>query len=525
MTNASNLPAPYGGVDETVPLASLQHPFCENLFNFNPVANGIALRPGDSGYSATTGIAGTFFPRELAAYGNTSLWAVIYNSTTTTIQFFNIDVGGTAHTSAAGGDAQDWATLIFNNYLFFFTTTAAYDPGFYYDGAAWGAIGYTGTGTFLPFGGNVYKNRAYLIQSAECAYWYSELEAVTGATTKVDLSSVVSEKSTLAIIASIVIADNVQSEQFQAFIMFSGEVLFYSGSYPDSQSWGLVGQANISSPLNYNSGVQYGGDYFIFCEDGVVSLRTLFLQGSESAQLLNQNRRIHQTWVDTIKALRAWASQLYGAITGVKGVWDRVNGRIYIRIPGYINSVGTFTAGNFYFVFDGQFQAWYYHRTFGLTTQTGLVSYRNKILYFTAANTAGAGTAYVRTYIKEGATNYTDVNTLGNATAYDYEFISAPIPFPKTQCYETTQIEPIIESDLYAQTNWYLVADFGRQTTNAQTTDAATTAPAKPAVNVGIQNATFVQVKMSGTTTTSKTVGLKLYSYNVWYNMGEVASR
>lgn len=525
MTNASNLPAPYGGVDETVPLASLQHPFCENLFNFNPVASGIALRAGDSSYVALTALAGVYGPRELATYGNTALFVLVYNSNTSVLDFYSMDTGGLAHTSAALGNAPDWATLLFNNYLYFFTTTAAYDPGFYYDGTVWGTIGYTGTGTFLPFGGDVFKNRAYLIQSAEPAYWYSELEAVTGATTKVDLSSVIDEKSTLAIIASIVVADSIQSEQFQAFVMFSGEVLFYSGSYPDSGSWGLVGKAKISPPLNYNSGVQYGGDYWMFCEEGVVSLKTLFLQGSESAQLFNQNRRIHQTWVDMIKASRIWANSPFGAIPNVRGVWDRVNGRIYIRLPGYINSSGTFTSGNFYFVFDAQYQAWYYHRTFGQGAQTGLVSYKNKIIYSNAGNDGGAGTGYVRTYVKEGATNYTDVGTIGIAVPYDYEFISAPIPFPKTQCYETTQIEPIIESDLYAQTNWYLVADFGRQTTNAQTTDAATTAPAKPAVNVGIQNATFVQVKMSGTTVADKTVGLKLYSYNVWYNMGAVASR
>lgn len=519
MTNAANLPAPYGGVDETVPIASLQHPFCEYLFNCNPVSGGIAVRNGDSFYSANSGLGGNYGPRELGVYGTSNLFAVTYNSTSTKIEIFDIDTGIAAYMSGAAGNAADWAVLQFNNYLFFFTTTAAYDPGFYYDGAAWGAIGYTGTGTFLPFGGDVYKNRAYLIQSNEPAYWYTELEAVTGATTKVNLASVVDEKSTLAIIAKITLAQSVESETLQVFVMFSGEVLFYRGSYPDSETWELAGKANISAPLNYNSGVQYGGDYWVFCEDGVTSLRELFLTGAEDAEILSKNRRIHQTWITLIAALRAWASQPYGPISNVKGVWDKVNGRIYIRLPGYINSVGTFTTGNFYFVFNAQFQAWYYHRTFGQTDQYGLALYRNKVVYFKS------GSGYVNTYVKEGGTNFTDEGPTGTDTPYDFDFISAPIPFPKTQNYEAVQIEPIIESDLYATTNWYFVADFGRQTTNAQKTDAATTAPAKPALNTGIQNVTFVQVEMSGTTATSKTVGLTLYSYNVWYNVGEVASR
>jgi len=108
---------------------------------------------------------------------------------------------------------------------------------------------------------------------------------------------------------------------------------------------------------------------------------------------------------------------------------------------------------------------------------------------------------------------------------YPYEMISAPIPFPKTAVYNATLVEPIIESDLYAETNWSLIADFGKQSSGNQTCDAITTSVAKPAANVGITNATYVQVKMAGTTVADKTVGLDLYSYNVWYDNGETGSR
>ena len=129
-------------------------------------------------------------------------------------------------------------------------------------------------------------------------------------------------------------------------------------------------------------------------------------------------------------------------------------------------------------------------------------------------------------YEKEGSTGFTDRSANDDAdTPYQYTMLSAPIPFPKTAVYEAVQIEPILESDLYAETNWSFVVDFGRQSSGNQKTDAATTAVAKPAVNVGMQNITYVQVQMSGTTAAAKTVGLDLYSYNVWYNSGEIASR
>jgi hypothetical protein len=150
--------------------------------------------------------------------------------------------------------------------------------------------------------------------------------------------------------------------------------------------------------------------------------------------------------------------------------------------------------------------------------------FQDNLVY--GASSLATATDYILLRSKEKATDFQDVNQDNTTkTSFDYEMLSAPIPFPKTAVYEATQIEPILESDLYSQTNWNFVVDFGRQTSGDQKTDASTTSVAKPAVNVGMQNITYVQVKMSGTTAASKTVGLNLYSYNVWFNAGEKGSR
>lgn len=532
MTNSATIPAPYGGIDEKIPKAALASPFCESLLNFNFTQAGISLRKGDSKFTNFAQAAAGTYPHLFAQYGNARLFVPSLNSTTLKIDIIDAETGATSFSSAANGDAT-FSELYFNNRLFLFALSG-YAPGFVFDGTSWGLIGYTSALFFNPFGGNVFKNRAYLIQAGEPAYWYTGLFQVTGSLDptltndagKIDLSGVISENATLSIIAKVTVADTVETVALQAFVFSGGEVIFYSGSYPNSSDWGEVGRAKISPPLDYHSGLQYQGDYLVFCDAGVVSLRDLFLKGSKKATSLTVNSRIQKSWSALVKAARTFFAIPVGPITpsvqqNIAGVWDSASNRIIISFPFRYVSASTVTPGGFYFVFDTILQSWTSHRSYGSgEPYTDIAFFKNKVL------TVTRGTTKVMIYQKEGSTGFTDRSANDtDDSSYDYSMLSAPIPFPKTAVHETTQIEPILESDLYAETQWNFVADFGRQTSGNQATSAGTTAVAKPAVNVGMQNITFVQVKMSGLTAASKTVGLDLYSYNVWYNAGEIGSR
>jgi len=530
MANSANLPAPYQGVDEDNPKAAIKSPFCENLFNFNTNSNGVSLRKGDSkGFlQALTG--GNGFISKLMPYGNDTLFLAVSNAAGgAPLDIYNLSTGALSYTSAALGTTS-FNYLYFNKYLFALPLGSYAVTGFSYNGAAWGVSGWTGA-SLNPVAGNVYKNRAYLIQWNDSSYWYTGINAISGACTKVDLSGVISEKSTLAIITSITLADNVSTEILQAFVFFSGEVLFYSGAYPDSASWGLVGTAKISTVLNYDAGVKYQGDYLVFCDNGVISLRDLFLKGSEGAASLTINANIQKTWQALVSSIRTITSTLIGRILYISGVWDTKNNRIIISFPYYLNTSGVATTGSFYFVFDTIRKAWVFHRSYqaiGGVNEIAVIDierFNNK--NYLLLGSLGTALASAMVSVKEGTTGYTDRNITDNGeVTYDYTMISAPIPFPKTAVYETTGIEPIIQSDLYTETNWTLISDFGKQTTNNQNiTDTMGTSITKPLVNVGMQNITYIQVGMNGTTVAGKTVGLDLYSYNVWYNSGETGSR
>lgn len=527
MANSANLPAPYQGVNEKIPAAGLKSPNCETLLNFNTNQAGISLRKGDAKYSTFTRAISD--PLGLYPYGDTKLFAAVYRSFGAGIDFTDAETGTVEFTTGNQLSITAVNSLFFNNYLFFFFNTATFAPGYHWNGAAMAATTYTGNvANFWPIGGNVYNKRAYLIQLNEPAYWYTPLSAITGVCTKVSLGEFLQQKATLSAIASFTLSENATIQYVQAFIFSNGEILFYTGSYPDSADWTLLGSAKIGQPLFAQSVIPYQGDTLIMCDSGVVSLRDLFQRGSQKAIGLSVNSLIQRSWRALVQDMRRLLNRPNGPITGgylvgnVRGVYDPKSDRIIISFPYYLQSNGAATNGSYYFIFDNQLEAWYHGRSFGGIVYD-IAAYKNKVLLL--GKSLVSSTYMV--WEKEGSTGYMDRrNDDASDVGYDYTMTSAPIPFPKTAVYETTGIEPIIQSDLYTETNWTLISDFGKQTTNNQNiSDTMGTSITKPLVNAGIQNITYVQVAMNGTTVAGKTVGLDLYSYNVWYNSGDIGSR
>lgn len=525
MANSANLPAPYGGVNDNVPTAALKSPQCKNLLNFNVTTDGIALRNGDSKYTLMSHLIGGVVAKRFAQYGNHKLFAIARNGAG--IDIWDVDSATVSTTSVVGGSDDFARPYTFNKNLYLFAKGSLLAPGLVYNGSAWGSIGYTLSGD--GFGGCPFKHRNYIILQGTASYAYSGIDAITGATTTIDLAGVISEQATLSAIAPITLSDNVATITLLAFVFSTGEIIFYSGSYPDSDNWAEAGRAQVGQPLDYMSGMAYQGDYLLFCDSGVVSLRNLFLKGSEDAASLTVNSNIQNTWQLLVKTIRSQFSKPSGPITDpstggisgqVTGVWDRKTARLIISFPLYQSSSTAVAYGSTYFVFSVLQQAWHFQRSFGTTNGIyDICFYKNKVLLLDYDTDMMAK-------VKEGATGFTDRNTNDSAeVGYTFEMLSAPIPSPKTSVTEFDQIEPIIETDLAAETKYNLVADFGRQTTNDQTAPNTETTVSKPAANVGIHGTTYVQVKMSGTTTTGKTVGLKLYSYNLWFDKGQQGSR
>jgi hypothetical protein len=532
MVHSANLPAPYLGQDTLTPTAVLKSPACETLFNFNTTEAGISLRYGDGAWASKLvntagGVTQETF-RAFVAYGSAKLFMAVGCNNGVGTRYYDISTDGAAPTLAytsTTGIAGEVFYTYFNGRVFTFSTSGGGD---YYDGAAWGASTYSYPGGLVPIGGCVFKHRQYFIFKDGASYGYGEIDGLSGAVTEVPLASIVAEKAELWVIAPITISNEVSSQQLLAFVFSTGEVLFYSGSYPNGGDWALVGSANIGVPLNYNSCISpYRGDSLVACRDGLYSLRDLFLRGSQDALNLTLSRSITPDWTTLVDRIISDAVAIGGVepvrIPYVGAAWWKAESRLIIAVTRFIKSNDELSFGNTFFILDTLRGGWTVHHTGDDNDQVGdkmdLIVFKGRPLYCAGNLSSGSLPLYIAN--KEGRADFLDFGL----SDYNYKMLSAPIPFPKTAVYSASQIEPILESDLYAQTDYSLVVDFGRQTSGSQKTDAATTSVAKPAANVGIGNITFVQVQLSGTTAASKTVGLKLYSYNVWYDGGKEGSR
>lgn len=519
------LPAPYGGANTKIPLIALQSPQCEVMFNFNSVQEGVSLRNGDSlalQVAQTTPIAS--YPRGFGVFNNVPyFWAS--NANTSRTNFYNGLTGAIIGSSSpAGGASYLYKGLNFNGYILFLTPDGD-SPGHKWDGTTFSALGYTGA-SLTPYNGAVYKNRAYLSQYASPDYWYSGIDSIAGALTKVSMAGIISEYAYLADIGVITLSDNVSAVLILCLIYESGEVLFYSGSYPNSSDWSIVGRATIGRPFRNGQNIPYGGDFLVITDTGLFSLRDVFTKGKGTTSLadLSLSDPINKEWITLASAFRVGISGVSPS-QSVQGVWDRATSRIIVMFPMYFDSSNVLTFGATFFVYDTSLGSWKTHNTksldAGITTAgnapgaLGLCVANNKV-YFLGANTAAT---FIGVFQKEGSSGFVDTTAANASATYDYEIKSAPIAQGRTYVQKGEGMDLIVETDLYAQTQYKLIRDLGVSETNSQLVPTQPTGLQKSFVNIGIEGS-FIQYKISGTTTTGKTVGYALYGVNFWVEQG-----
>ena len=516
------LQAPFKGVDETLPNIALEAPFCESLLNFNVDQEGISLRNGESLYGSRYVNANCRFAQQIAKYSDSEAY-VQYLDVTGINRIVNADTNSVVYTTGAAGSIESQAQF-FNGRLYFWSQSLP--NRLVYDGATWGLAGFTGSGFDPVPGGNTYKRRIYIIQRNSRQYWYGNPAQVTGALTSVDLSEFLDYSAELSKISRLTLSDQVSTVEFQVFIFTNGEILFYEGAYPDSDDWKLAGRAKVSQLVaGFDAAFNYQGDTILLTDSGIVSLRDLFLKGSDQAISLSVNSRTQRLWIKLVKAARAYFGKPSGITGLLKGVWDQSNNRIIIVFPGRIKDDDSFTLGNTFFVYNTVQQSWHYHRSASIGDGLYFVDMivlgnRVVLLPLESANPADTWGGFTL-LVKEGATNFTDKDYAGtNNNGFYFEMISAPVKNGRAYVQKAEGIDVIIQSDMYDVTDHQLVSELGLLTSSAQKLPDQGAAIAKPNVNIGITGS-YIQHKMSGTTTTGKTVGLTLYGSNFWEDMGQ----
>lgn len=508
-------PPPYQGERDDIPLAAIKNPFAQYVTNYNLDTGVPTLRRGDSVWFNDLVNTSQFF-MSVDTYGTSTaqqMFATFVDSGPN-IRISDVSTAGTATLvrTVAGVTTTDVATVFFNNRLIYFFKSAVTPQD--YDGAAWGASGYTFSANFNPFGGTTYKNRGYYISlgaglAGSAKYCYTEIDAIAGATTDVDLSTLISKSAYLYGIRSISLSEGIQQETVLAFIFNTGEVLVYSGSYPNSSNWAIVGKFLISEPVDFHPFIDARGDSFVITRANLVSLRTLFTQGVDVATQKGLSAPIPNRWRQVIQLNPPGNTQ------NIKGIYDPLNDRLIISTWSAYDHSGVPIAGTFFrLIYSFKSQSWYEAYGFQNVGNKGLCYYKDAI-YFCPNN--------YRSIVKvEGASVYADEQINDNPpVGFPFQLRTAPLYTENFGTNSTVGIECLSTTDLHAETQYKLIANLGQQETVPQVLPNQGTGVQNPYINIGI-NANYLQLDISGTSSAASVLGAQFFAFNLWSEKGGV---
>lgn len=184
-----------------------------------------------------------------------------------------------------------WAMNQFNGYVMCFNGV---DEPIKYSMATDTAslAGFTGPAATTDFSqGWNYKHRQYIIQNNTRSFWYGALDAVTGATTEVPLDGVLLQGGKLLFGTSWAYNQGFSNDELFVVVADNGEVVVYTGDYPNSATWQIVGRAIIPQPQSRRTFIKFGQDILISTKAGVVSLKEVFAgnQGKTDYFIVSRN--------------------------------------------------------------------------------------------------------------------------------------------------------------------------------------------------------------------------------------------
>ena len=530
------LPPPTGGVNQKVPKFSLQSPYAEKLLNWNISTTVISTRKADGLFKEETTSPNPTIMAISAReepFSSGCILVMMMNSVTREIQLWRVDSLGVTLILFGAFMAVtpvSFSTSYFRGYNYFFWSDGTNQYALKYDGTGVTVAGYTfGGPAILAYGGAaVYKNRHYIPKAKSAGFYYSDIDAVTGACFFTDLSSVTNSPAYLINIATFTLADTVAAQEVIAFIFSDGLVLFYTGSFPGGADWTKAGVAKISNPYNLDSGTNYQGDYVIANEQGIVSLRDLFLKGSEQAASLTVNSNVNEDWQRFVA--------LYPPSTGyvVGALFDNRKQRLLFDFPLSFEDPRGSPYGINWFILNidsDTLLPWNLHECNGLlapSTCRRAVVWNGGIYYITLRQQAvtGAVLSGFRVIKKEElATNLYDVGSGEAASGLPirWDYISAPVANGRLYVQKCDGLDVLLTSDVAANIKYELIPDFGAYTSNGPPTlPQNTTALQKAFVNIGIE-ASFIQYRIYGDSpNTTDAVGMTLYGVNFWVEQGRM---
>lgn len=388
-----------------------------------------------------------------------------------------------------------------------------------YTGGVWSAAGFTQGGSAASVDCfTSYKGRFYSV--VDGSLWYSDLEAIAGALTEVDIRHNFSngtDTSLISFIGTLTSPINIAIEQFLVLISKEGEVVVFGGDYPDAANWEVVARFKTLKPLaGYNeSAVEINNDIWILTEGGVVSLRKAFQYGTASFREITVSDAINPYLNALARAGGYLTSTAYGATYNVLNhikYWERQN-KVVISMQGFIDQDGVYSQDYAtLFIYNSYSEGWSVYKVpyrkgnsdigSGFAASAGWISIYKNTLYYCPND---------QMIMKYDASVFKDESYV---TAASY----ASIPYSLQSAYIKAQpnsqvlgFEPIIKTDFDGSSvTMKAAADFGRSVSSA-TSVTLQEGYSIPQYNVGAQG-TYLQYRMEGNSDVTAEDGLEVYS-------------
>ncbi len=150
---------------------------------------------------------------------------------------------------------------------------------------------FTGTSSAVPVQGDSYKERMYITLANTpllagfgniMKYAYSDVSAISGACTVVDLSTVFKRVGGgLLFVASWTYNQGLSNDPLFVACSSVGEVLVYSGDFPGAANWQLIGQVDIPTPKSNTAWCRLGSDFIINTTRGAINLGEVLRAGNK----------------------------------------------------------------------------------------------------------------------------------------------------------------------------------------------------------------------------------------------------
>lgn len=180
----------------------------------------------------------------------------------------------------------------------------------------------------------VYQSRLWMCENNAPVAYYAGVEEVTGSSDvrKFSLEGVADSRTRIVAIAPWTRHETDTLAAYLAFILESGEVLVYQGSFPEATDWALSARINMPKPISsdVDTYAEFGGDIVILTEAGLSPL-SQWMQGFTRDKIDLSNspsspwgriRSELQRQVEQFRGLDGWAIFI-----------NPKNRSIYINVP------------------------------------------------------------------------------------------------------------------------------------------------------------------------------------------------